>query len=57
MTITLRVALDGEIPTGRASDANGLTRDFAGWVGLVAAIDGLLSDPADESATDEDKGR
>jgi hypothetical protein len=55
MTITLRISLDGEIPTGHASDDHGLSRDFAGWVGLVAAIDGLLSGPQEDQSAGEDK--
>jgi hypothetical protein len=54
VTITLRIALVGETPIGCAIDADGSARDFAGWLGLVAAIDGLLSDaPADTATTEE----
>lgn len=47
MTITLRIGFAGESatahPAGRASDPDGATRDFEGWLGLVSAIEELLS--------------
>jgi hypothetical protein len=43
MTICLELHLDGDLPTGRASDGSGGEKDFAGWLGLVAAVDALLS--------------
>ena len=46
-TIRMELRLDGDLPTGRASDEQGRVKDFAGWLGLVAAIDELLA-PADE---------
>jgi hypothetical protein len=43
MTICLELHLEGDLPTGRASDGSGGEKDFAGWLGLVAAVDALLS--------------
>ncbi|MBP2368525.1 hypothetical protein [Pseudonocardia parietis] len=40
--IHLEIRLDGESPVGRAYDERGGTREFAGWMGLVAVIDDLL---------------
>jgi quercetin dioxygenase-like cupin family protein len=43
---TVRIRLDiestGDSVTGQASDGNGATRTFAGWLGLVESIDRLL---------------
>jgi hypothetical protein len=44
-TIVIRLELhvaDGSL-TGRASDASGAVREFTGWMGMVAALDALLS--------------
>jgi hypothetical protein len=43
ITIRMELRLDGDLPRGRASDDSGAVKDFAGWLGLVAAIDELLS--------------
>jgi hypothetical protein len=40
--IHLEIRLDGESPTGRAYDERGCTREFAGWMALVATIDDFL---------------
>jgi hypothetical protein len=45
ITIRVRVRLDGEWPVGDASDEHGRGRPFAGWIGLVAAIDELVTVP------------
>jgi hypothetical protein len=44
-TIVIRLELhlvEGSL-TGRASTASAPAREFAGWLGLLAAIDGLIS--------------
>jgi hypothetical protein len=41
--IHLEVRLVGDLPIGRAYDDQGSTREFAGWMALVAAIDDLLT--------------
>jgi hypothetical protein len=43
-TAVIRLELDlaHESLTGLASDGTGATREFVGWMGLVAAIDALL---------------
>jgi len=48
VVIRLELHLDDESLSGRASDGTGAARDFVGWLGLVAAIDGLL--PGNASA-------
>ena len=41
--IRLELRLDGESPIGRASTPDGGERDFAGWLGLIAAIEALAA--------------
>jgi hypothetical protein len=50
--IRMELRLDGDLPTGRASDEHGSVKEFAGWLGLVAAIDELLSRPGEPGATE-----
>jgi hypothetical protein len=40
--IVLDVHVDGEEISGHACDAEGLRKPFLGWLGLIAALDGLL---------------
>jgi hypothetical protein len=42
ITASLELDASADAPTGRLSAGNGFTRDFAGWLGLVAAIDALV---------------
>lgn len=51
--IRLEIRLDGESPVGCARDEQGRSRDFAGWMGLVATIDGLLAAAPPAPAPDE----
>jgi hypothetical protein len=54
MDALTRISLKGETPTGGATDSEGSTRDFADWVGLVPASDGLrLYRPAGCSTMEE----
>jgi hypothetical protein len=46
VVIRLELHLDGDSLTGRASDGTGAAREFVGWLGLVAAIDGLVGGTA-----------
>jgi hypothetical protein len=41
--IRLELRLDGESPIGRASTPDDGERDFAGWLGLIAAIEALAT--------------
>jgi hypothetical protein len=43
VTITLDLRLAGEELDGSASDGDGASRPFSGWLGLLVAIDALLS--------------
>ncbi len=41
--ITLELRLDGQSPIGRASTPGHREREFAGWLGLIAAIEALAT--------------
>ena len=54
ITITLELRLAGDSLTGRCVGPEGGVRPFAGWLGLVAAIDAQLADrptPAEGDST------
>ena len=51
-TICMELRLDGEMPTGCARDDHGHVKHFAGWLGLVAAIDELLSGEKEPAGVD-----
>ena len=40
--IKLELELDGETVSGRATDDDGQTREFSGWIGLIGLVDSLL---------------
>jgi hypothetical protein len=42
-TITLHLRVSGDSLSGRLDDGSGREHDFAGWLGLIAAIDGVLT--------------
>lgn len=46
--ISLELSLAGESLTGSASGPDGNRRDFCGWLGLVSAIEALISPPNEE---------
>jgi hypothetical protein len=41
-TITLELELDGDTVGGHTVDANGVRREFRGWIGLMGVLDALL---------------
>jgi hypothetical protein len=41
--ISLELSLEGDSLKGLASDGNGGRREFTGWIGLIAAIEALLT--------------
>ncbi len=47
---TVRIVLEVEVAerpiTGCAQAPDGLSRDFAGWLGLLSVLDAILSEPA-----------
>jgi hypothetical protein len=43
VTITLELRQAGEELDGRATDGSGDGRSFSGWLGLLVAIDALLT--------------
>lgn len=48
--IHLEIRLDSGLPVGRAYDARGGVREFAGWISLVATIEHLLAATPSPSA-------
>jgi hypothetical protein len=48
--IAIDVRLDGDEISGRAGDGTDQPKPFEGWLGLLAALDGLLGN-ADEEPT------
>jgi hypothetical protein len=45
--IQIELRLDGSMPTGVATGADGGTREFTGWVGLMSAVDALATSELD----------
>jgi hypothetical protein len=43
ITLTLELDPAGETFSGSASDADGLRRDFSGWLGLISALEALIA--------------
>jgi hypothetical protein len=41
--ISLELSLDGDAITGRASDEAGIHKEFSGWLGLMSAIEALIT--------------
>jgi hypothetical protein len=41
--VTLRLDVAGDTFTGIASDGNGESREFSGWLGLISALESLLA--------------
>jgi hypothetical protein len=52
--IRLELLVAEDSLSGRASDPCGASREFVGWVGLVAAIDALVQGGAPAEALDAD---
>jgi hypothetical protein len=46
ITISLELRVDGDTVSGLATDQAGATAEFAGWLGLVSALDTLVSEPS-----------
>lgn len=56
IVIRLELRLADQSVNGRAVDAAGKTREFAGWMGLVAAIDALASAAPSPADSGEEPG-
>jgi hypothetical protein len=41
--ISLELSVDGESIVGRASDEAGIQKEFSGWLGLVSAVEALIT--------------
>jgi hypothetical protein len=44
-TLHIELRFDGAAPTGNARLADGEPRAFSGWVGLVCAVEELVTEP------------
>jgi len=55
VVIRLELQLADDSLTGRASDGTGTSREFAGWMGLVAAIDALVRGNSPATAPDSSR--
>lgn len=54
VTIGLDLDLEGDQLSGTATSGSGAQRAFAGWLGLIAALDALVADPSGGSDTNHD---
>ena len=48
--ITIDVRLDGDEISGRVGNGTDQAKTFQGWLGLLAALDGLLGNTDEEPA-------
>lgn len=55
--INLDLQLDEGLLSGRATDGDGVSKSFAGWLGLVDAIDALVEGDARTPATQNSNGK
>jgi hypothetical protein len=47
--LAIDVVVDGKEISGHASDGEGRTQRFSGWLGLIGALDALLGSHMDET--------
>jgi hypothetical protein len=47
--LVIDVVVDGKEISGHASDGEGRTQRFCGWLGLIGALDALLGSHMDET--------
>jgi hypothetical protein len=57
ITITLELRVAADSLTGHCVGPEGAARRFAGWLGLMAAIDALLADREPRSRVEAEQGR
>ena len=55
--ISLELQIEDGLLSGRATDGDGASKSFAGWLGLVDAIDALVEGEAPAPATQNSNGR
>jgi hypothetical protein len=48
IAIALELQVNGDSLSGRLTGEGGITREFTGWLGLIAAIDALVFNPSGE---------
>lgn len=49
LTLTVEIELDDDAFRGCASDDQGASRQFSGWLGLIASIDDMISAATERS--------
>ena len=47
--LAIDVVVDGSEISGHATDGDGRTQRFSGWLGLIGALDALLGSHTDET--------
>ena len=47
LTVTLELRFDGDALSGRATGDDGVSVDFDGWLGLLAALDAFVPATSD----------
>jgi hypothetical protein len=53
ITVTLQLDAGGDSLSGFASDAAGGRKEFSGWLGLISALEALLSNAPGEPHKEE----
>jgi hypothetical protein len=52
LTISLQLDMSGETLNGQAITAQGTTKSFSSWLGMIGALDLLVADGAIQSPSD-----
>jgi hypothetical protein len=55
-SIWLELRFEGGSPSGHAVAGSGATRGFAGWLGLMAAVEALAGEDAPTPANRQEEG-
>jgi hypothetical protein len=53
VSIRLELRLDDDVPSGVAFGNGSSQRPFAGWLGLMGAIEALTADPQEDEHADD----
>ncbi len=55
ISLSLELDISGESLTGHARNGTGAARSFAGWLGLLGAIDALVAEKGGRASDDQDQ--